>query len=437
MTMPPGTMFGDYRIVRRLGQGGMGAVYLVENPQLGRYEALKVIAPTADADFQTRFTQEARTAAALDHPGIIGVHHVGIADGVPWFTMTYLDGADLTHAGLSAAESLGAVTRVAAALDYAHGRGVVHRDVKPANIVVTRTAGGMLDKVVVLDFGIAKLADTAGVTATGAFIGTLAYTAPEMLEGRPPSPRSDQYALACTAFELLTGTPPFDGPTPVSIMSAHASAPVPAISARRPDLASLDPVFVRALAKNPAERFASCTEFTDALRTAIARPAPPPPPTLVRPVVVPTPPRRRTPPAAIAAVAVVAAILVIGVVVAVVKTVGGSSDEPVTTAAPPPTSTATITSSTVPTISACVYNAGVVTGASARAARSLTGAGIDVLETSNLQSRSVTENVVFYPAGRESEARTVAAAVPGGAVAEPRPAAFTKCPGEIAVIVVD
>ncbi|MGW0035883.1 RCC1 domain-containing protein [Gordonia sp. NPDC003376] len=268
-SLEPGSAFAGYRVIGLLGAGGMGQVYLVEHPALGRREALKIVSPTGDADFGERFTNEARTAASLDHPGIVTVYAYGVESGSAWFTMRYLDGADLGGSGaLPPTDVDHIVTRAAAALDYAHGRRVIHRDIKPANIVITRDEQGHPDRVTVLDFGIARLIDAPKMTATNAFIGTLTYAAPETLSGAAAGPASDQYALACTAFELLTGTTPFRGDTPGALITGHVTAPIPRIGDRAPILAGLDPVFRRALAKNPADRFGSCREFAAALSAA-------------------------------------------------------------------------------------------------------------------------------------------------------------------------
>ncbi|NDK90971.1 protein kinase [Gordonia desulfuricans] len=270
-SLEPGSVFAGYRVIGLLGAGGMGQVYLVEHPALGRREALKIVSPTGDADFGERFTNEARTAASLDHPGIVTVYAYGVENGSAWFTMRYLDGADLGGSGALPPKDVDhIVTRAAEALDYAHGRRVIHRDIKPANIVITRDEQGHPDRVTVLDFGIARLIDAPKMTATNAFIGTLTYAAPETLSGAPADPASDQYALACTAFELLTGTAPFRGDTPGALITGHVTGPVPRIGERAPMLAGLDPVFVRALAKNPADRFGSCREFAAALGAASA-----------------------------------------------------------------------------------------------------------------------------------------------------------------------
>lgn len=269
----PGSVFAGYRVLSMLGRGGMGQVWLVEHPTLGRREALKIISPNpADPSFAERFRNEARTAAALDHPGIVTVYTHGVENGSPWFSMSYLEGEDLAAASaLPVDDVVTVVGKVADALDYAHTRRVIHRDIKPANIVVARGPDGRITRVTVLDFGIARLMDGAKMTATNLFVGTLAYAAPEILTGEPAIPASDQYALACTTFQLLTGSQPYPGQTPMALIAGHVNTPAPRISERRPDLVHVDAVFARALAKNPADRFASCSEFAAALARAVDR----------------------------------------------------------------------------------------------------------------------------------------------------------------------
>lgn len=273
MAAAPGSRIAGYRVVETLGSGGMGEVYLVENEQLHRREAMKVIsvAGAADTDFQQRFANEARTAASLDHPSIITVHSFGVAAGLPWFTMSHVPGPDLASTRLSPADVVVVIGQVADALDYAHSRSIVHRDIKPANIVVTRTDRGGVDRAVVLDFGIAKLADSPALTSAGSVVGTAAYTAPEIIGGRPASPRSDQYSLACTTYRLLTGTAPFDADTTAAVMMAHVQQPPPALAQLRPDLAALDPVLQRAMAKDPAARFPDCRAFAAELGRALTQ----------------------------------------------------------------------------------------------------------------------------------------------------------------------
>ncbi|MFC7415690.1 protein kinase [Gordonia phosphorivorans] len=276
-------------MVAQLGSGAMGDVYIVENPHLMRREAMKVISVggSSNPDFQQRFTNEARTAAALDHPSIITVYAYGVEDSAPWFTMSYLDGPDLASERLSAADVVTVVGQVADALDYAHARQVVHRDIKPANIVITREDSGALRRAVVLDFGIARLSDSPQLTAANSVVGTMAYTAPEIISGHPADARSDQYSLACTTYTLLAGTSPYHGDTSASIMMAHLQQPVPSIAHVRPDLAPLAPVLQRAMDKNPANRYPDCRSFAADLQRALAHTqagtsttiAPVPPPT--------------------------------------------------------------------------------------------------------------------------------------------------------------
>lgn len=273
MPVAPGSLIAGYRVVAQLGSGAMGDVYIVENPHLHRREAMKVISVggASNADFQQRFTNEARTAAALDHPSIITVYAYGVEDDSPWFTMSYLDGPDLASVRLTAAEVVTVVNQVADALDYAHNRQVVHRDIKPANIVITRDESGALRRAVVLDFGIARLSDSPQLTAANSVVGTMAYTAPEIISGQNAGARSDQYGLACTTYTLLAGTPPFQGDTSAAIMMAHLQQPTPSIAHLRPDLAPLAPVLARAMSKDPAARYPNCKEFAADLQRALGQ----------------------------------------------------------------------------------------------------------------------------------------------------------------------
>ncbi|MHC3001030.1 protein kinase domain-containing protein [Gordonia sp. GN26] len=377
-TVEPGSVFAGYRVISLLGRGGMGQVWLVEHPTLGRREALKIISPNpADPSFHERFRNEARTAAALDHPGIVTVFTHGVENGSPWFSMTYLDGKDLTGAGPMPVDEVVTITaRVADALDYAHGQRVIHRDVKPANIVVARGPDGRITRVTVLDFGIARLVDGTKMTATNLFVGTLAYAAPELLTGEAAIPASDQYALGCTVFQLLTGRQPFPGNTPMALISGHVNSPVPRPSDHDPALAHLDPVFARALAKQPGDRFASCTEFARALEQAAAAgprraarttPAPafppripqqPPfqphtPPTPHQPLApapvfaggFPPPPPKKKRTGLLWGVGAGALVLVLALVITAIVLVG-SDDAPATTASGASTSTSSSAGST-------------------------------------------------------------------------------------------
>ncbi|MFM9379406.1 protein kinase domain-containing protein [Gordonia sp. VNK21] len=284
MRLQPGTDFAGYRIESLLGAGGMGEVYVVRNPQLDRQEAMKVLAVSGAGteSFQQRFVSEARTAAALEHPNIVTILQYGVADDLPWFTMPYVRGSDLYQAGLTPAELAQVTGQVADALDYAHSRGVVHRDVKPANILVTRGSGNA-PRATLLDFGVAKLVGSVNLTATDTVVGTMTYTAPEVVSGQPATALADQYALASTVFELLAGRPPFTGDTLTAVLSARLAGPAPALSTFRPDLAALDPAFARALAIDPNHRFADCRTFASALtgivsgsQAPLAPPAAPP-----------------------------------------------------------------------------------------------------------------------------------------------------------------
>ncbi|MBM7367249.1 serine/threonine-protein kinase [Gordonia hydrophobica] len=251
----------------------MGDVYVVENESLKRQEAMKVISVggASNDDFQQRFTNEARTAASLDHPSIITVHGYGVSDIGPWFTMSYIKGHDLATEHLSPADSVTVVEQVASGLDYAHARTVVHRDIKPANIVVTKNDDGGVDRAVMLDFGIAKLADSPQLTAVNSVVGTAAYTAPEIISGQAASGKSDQYSLACTAYQMFAGTAPFKAETTTALMMAHVQQPPPALGQVRPDLAPLGPVLQRAMAKDPNARYANCRAFADDLRRALGQ----------------------------------------------------------------------------------------------------------------------------------------------------------------------
>lgn len=213
MPLLPGAVFSGYTIIRALGAGGMGEVYLVEHPRLPRREALKVLssAVSSDPSFQARFVQEADLAAALAHPNIVRVNDRGEADGQLWISMDYVDGTDAAQlqrdrypAGMPAKDVAAIVVAVADGLDYAHGQGLLHRDVKPANILLTERAADGTRRVFLADFGIAReLANPSGLTATNLTVGTVAYASPEQLMGADLDGRSDQYALAASAFQLL------------------------------------------------------------------------------------------------------------------------------------------------------------------------------------------------------------------------------------------
>lgn len=277
MPLSPGTGFAGYTIVRLLGSGGMGLVYLAQHPRLPRQDALKVLRTdvTDDGDFHERFIQEADLAASLSHPNILTVHDRGEFDGQLWIATAYVDGTDAAQlvgehpAGMPVNQVLTIVTSIASALDYAHDRGLLHRDVKPANILLSQPDKDRQRRIYLADFGIARpIADASGLTATNLTVGTVAYAAPEQLMGENLDGRADQYALAATAHHLLTGTPLYDNSNPVAVISRHLSTPAPAISERRPELAPLDDVLRTGLSKDPTERFDDCMTFAQALSTA-------------------------------------------------------------------------------------------------------------------------------------------------------------------------
>ena len=275
-----GSLIAGYRLEERIGEGGMAAVFRAYDGRLGRYVALKILAPglAVDETFRQRFVQESRAAAAVDDPHIIPVFEAGESDGVLFLAMRYVRGGDvrslIERSGpLPAPRVTEIVVQAASALDAAHARGLVHRDVKPANMLL-ESSGAVADRsdhVYLSDFGLSKGALAAtGLTPTGQFLGTLDYAAPEQIEGRPLDGRSDEYSLACSAFEMLCGEPPFRHQQGVSVMYAHLSEPPPLVRTRRPDLpAAVDEVLARGMAKAPGDRYASCREFAAALGFAL------------------------------------------------------------------------------------------------------------------------------------------------------------------------
>jgi len=277
---PPGARIAGYQIEELLGRGGMAVVYRAGDVRLDRQVALKVLAPelTRDSAFRQRFIRESRAGASVDHPNIIPVFEAGEADGVLFIAMRYVAGRDvralIDRAGpLPPGRVASIVTQVASALDAAHARGLVHRDVKPANMLLGSVArGSSPDHVYLSDFGLSKLSVAAvSLTGTGQFLGTLDYMSPEQVEGRPIDGRTDLYALGCAAFEMLTGRPPFQRDQDLAVMWAQVSAPPPSACQLRPGLpAGVDPVLAKAMAKAPENRQSSCLEFASALRAACA-----------------------------------------------------------------------------------------------------------------------------------------------------------------------
>jgi serine/threonine-protein kinase len=265
-----------YRLEQRIGTGGMAVVFRARDERLGRLVALKILAPglAADNEFRQRFVRESQAAAAVDDPHIIPVFEAGEAEGVLFIAMRYVPGGDVRsllrrEGPLPPARVAAIISPVASALDAAHAAGLVHRDVKPANILVD-TRPGRPDHVYLADFGLSKGRSSVMLTGIGSSMGTPAYMAPEQIEGRPVDGRTDQYALACAAFELLAGEPPFARDQDHAVIYAQLTAPPPALTSRRPGLtAGADGVLARALAKAPDKRYASCREFAEALRLAL------------------------------------------------------------------------------------------------------------------------------------------------------------------------
>ncbi|MCV7100132.1 serine/threonine-protein kinase, partial [Mycobacterium palustre] len=274
MPLEVGQLFAGYRILRVLGAGGMGQVYVAAHPRLPREDALKVLPGnlTGDPEFRARFMREAELAATLSHPHIVAIHDRGEADGRFWISMDYVAGTDAGRllresypGGMPPELVVPIVNAVASALDYAHHRGLLHRDVKPANILLTEPED-QTRRVYLADFGLARhIDDATGLTATNMTVGTVAYVAPEQLKGERVDGRADQYALACTAFHLLAGAPPYADSNAAVVISQHISAAPPSIGAHRADLAALDPVFATAMAKEPSDRFGDCRAFADRL----------------------------------------------------------------------------------------------------------------------------------------------------------------------------
>ncbi len=275
-----GMLVAGYRLEAQLGAGGMAVVFRARDERLGRPVALKILAPglATDPEFRRRFILESRAAAVVDDPHIIPVHEAGEANGVLFIAMRFVAGGDLRgvlgrEGPLGPGRTAGFVSPVASALDAAHRAGLVHRDVKPANILVDARPDRP-DHVYLSDFGVSKGAvSSVSLTGTGQFLGTPDYSAPEQIQGRVVDGRTDQYALACVAYQLLTGWAPFQRDQGMAVLLAHLSEPPPSLGSRRPGLpAAADQVLARAMAKVPEKRYGSCREFADALRQALGLP---------------------------------------------------------------------------------------------------------------------------------------------------------------------
>jgi DNA-binding beta-propeller fold protein YncE len=380
IAVEPGAQLAGYRIEGVAGQGGMGTVYLATQVALGRPVALKLIAPEHGSDpvFRERFARESRLAALIDHPNVVPVYEAGETDGLLYIAMRFVPGTDLraliARERLEPARAVAIIGQVAAALDAAHRRGLVHRDVKPANVLIT-TEGGT-EHVYLTDFGLTRrTAAHSALTETGMFVGTLDYVPPEQIRGEATDARADVYALGCVLYHALTGTVPFDRDSDVATIQAHLNDPPPRMSGAA---ASLDAVVARALAKDPAERFPSAGELARAAREAVHGAGSPPAPSIA----APAPPSRAPAPASaplvpasappspwprrrlIALGAALPTVLVAGIAAAALSTAGvlPGDDEPtnrvaavpVISATPEPTATPTPEPPAQPAVAATI-----------------------------------------------------------------------------------
>jgi serine/threonine protein kinase len=303
----PDIRIAGYRIEALVGRGGMGEVYRAVQLSLGRRVALKVLAPKLADDqvFRRRFLRESRVAASIDHPSIIPIYETGEEGGLLYIAMRYVDGMDLAtllrqEGRLAPARALAIMAQVASALDAAHARGLVHRDVKPANVLLAAGPHGGDGHCYLCDFGLIKQVGTeeaqSALTATDQFVGTIPYVSPEQIEGRALDGRADLYSLGCMLFHCLTGTVPFRGPTDVEVVFAHLREPPPPVSARAPDLPrSMDAIIARAMAKSPEDRWPTCSSLIDALAAQVpsGSRAPSPDDDATRSMVMPPPPHAR------------------------------------------------------------------------------------------------------------------------------------------------
>lgn len=313
MTQAQAIIKGRYRVGRRLGQGGMALVYTGHDLLLGRDVAIKTLRPefASDPAFRARFEREARAAAALSHPNIIDIFDVGEEGGQPFIIMELVRGKSLR--AIIAAEApfhpndvAELLEQVGSALDYAHARGYVHRDIKPGNILIDEHG-----RARVVDFGIAKGLADVDLTETGGGFGTVGYLSPEQAEGLMATPASDVYSTGVVAYEMLTGTLPFPAETPIGVAMRHVNDPAPPPSRARPGIPpQLDAVVLRALEKDPTRRWPSVGAFASALRNwrSWSAPAAAPPKRTVAP---PAPRGSRVPPllAALVVLVAVAALL--------------------------------------------------------------------------------------------------------------------------------
>ena len=274
-----GTVLGGYEITSLLGRGGMGVVYLARDPKFGRSVALKVLAPefSGDENFRSRFVRESQMAAATDHPNIIPVYDTGEAEGVLFLAMRYVEGTDLREVikdqgRLELGRAVSIVSQIGSALDAAHARGLIHRDVKPANVLLTTLGDGgeSLDHVYLTDFGLTKRSDSRSrLTETGGFMGTIDYMSPEQIEGKEVDERTDLYALGCLFYECLTGAVPYERDSDVAVMYAHMMDERPLVSTLRPEVpAELDDIVARSMSRDRNDRFPTAATMLGEVRRA-------------------------------------------------------------------------------------------------------------------------------------------------------------------------
>jgi serine/threonine protein kinase len=271
-----GDEFAGYRVERRLGRGGMGVLYLALEPGLERRVALKLIAPEAAADevFARRFAEESKIAASIEHPNVVPIYAAGKEGGVPFIAMRFVAGADLAkrlarEGRLDIATAVELIAQIGNGLDAIHAAGLVHRDVKPANVLLS--GGDGVEHAYITDFGVARnVATESGLTQTGRFVGTLDYVAPEQISGGEIDARVDVYALGCLLFKLLTGEVPFPKDGEAARLYAHLNDPPPAPSLYVPEVSmALDDVVIRAMSKSPEDRFPSAGDLGRAARAAL------------------------------------------------------------------------------------------------------------------------------------------------------------------------
>jgi serine/threonine protein kinase len=275
-----GRRLGHYRIDGVIGRGGMSVLYRATDVRLGRKVALKVIGErlAADPEFRERFVDEARNTSAVDHAHVVPLYDFDEVDGQLYIAMRYVEGSDLASlikdGPLSARRTLTLLGQVADALDALHGRGLVHLDVKPANVLVTHKESIGAEHVYLADFGLTRRGATGHRTRGGDFLGSPTYAAPEHLRGEPVDARTDQYSLCCVLFACVTGRPPFIGTVP-EVIAGHLGAEPPAVTPLALLPAGVDDVVRRAMAKDPARRYGSCRDLLAAARAALAAPPEP------------------------------------------------------------------------------------------------------------------------------------------------------------------